>query len=346
MVRMIAIGVGCRRGCASEAIVALVRRALQGCEDIEGPRRLFSLAEKSDEPGLLEAARVLGYELTFLPREALAAVASRVATHSAAAQDRFGLPSVAEAAALVGGGEGAELRTPRLAENGATCAVAYAPYDASEARNPWGSERPGVAKLPRNALATPRRLDGTNGLHSHGDDNATPTWLCASVSFATQRRLGSRFCTAKSTDSQRPEPRGAVKSRERKRTTREAGLDLTASTAQAVPTLVNESLQRFDIATYACRSRNPVRSRTLPHAPCSAGPHRPAVVKLLRNSSAALRRLRRDNAGPMRLYASVSFAAQRRLESRFRVTRIEGGRKLTLCETIDARKTPSMATTP
>ena len=124
MAAMIAIGVGCRKSCPSEAIVAIVRRALADCPDVEGERRLFSLADKRGEPGLTAAAEVLGFNLDFLPRETLAAETSRLLTHSAAAQQQFGLASVAEAAALAGAGTGGRLLGPRLAANGATCAIA------------------------------------------------------------------------------------------------------------------------------------------------------------------------------------------------------------------------------
>jgi cobalt-precorrin 5A hydrolase len=124
MAGLIAIGLGCRKNCASEAIVALVRRALADCAGVVGARRLFSLADKKDERGLNAAAATLGYDLVFLPREALAAAAPRLLTRSAATQSRFGLDSVAEAAALAGAGPEARLLGPRLAANGATCAIA------------------------------------------------------------------------------------------------------------------------------------------------------------------------------------------------------------------------------
>jgi cobalt-precorrin 5A hydrolase len=126
MAGLSAIGVGCRRSCPGEAIVELVRKALLGCGDIEGDRRLFSLAEKSDEPGLIAAARALGFDLVFLPQTALAAVEPRLLTRSAATRRRFGLDSVAEAAALAGAGAKGTLLGPRLAANGATCAIARA----------------------------------------------------------------------------------------------------------------------------------------------------------------------------------------------------------------------------
>ena len=85
---------------------------------------MFTLDAKADEPGLVEAARLLGAKLTSLPLTALNAQAGRVLTPSAAAQSRFGAFNIAEAAALAGAGEGGRLIGPRLAADGATCAVA------------------------------------------------------------------------------------------------------------------------------------------------------------------------------------------------------------------------------
>ena len=113
MAGMIAIGIGCRKSCASEAIVAIVERALADCPGNEGVRGLFSLADKRGEPGLNAAARTLGFDLVFLSREALAAATPRLLTRSAAA--------------LAGGGPEARLLAPRLAANGATCAIAFVP---------------------------------------------------------------------------------------------------------------------------------------------------------------------------------------------------------------------------
>jgi cobalt-precorrin 5A hydrolase len=122
--RIVAIGVGCRAGVAGEAIAALARRALAEAGAPEGERRMFTLAAKADEPGLIEAARLVGAKLVALPLAALEAQADRILTPSAAAQSRFGAPNVAEAAALAGAGEGGQLLGPRLAADGATCAVA------------------------------------------------------------------------------------------------------------------------------------------------------------------------------------------------------------------------------
>ena len=124
MSRIVAIGVGCRAGVAGEAIAALTRRALEEAGAPEGERRMFTLAAKAAEPGLIEAARIIGVALTPLPLAALKAQAGHILTPSAPAQARFGAPNIAEAAALAGAGVGGRLLRPRLAAGGATCAVA------------------------------------------------------------------------------------------------------------------------------------------------------------------------------------------------------------------------------
>jgi len=122
--RVVAIGVGCRAGVAGETIAALARRALAEAGAPEGEMRMFTLAAKAGEPGLIEAARLLGATLTPLTLEALEAEAERIVTPSAPARARFGAPNIAEAAALAGAGSGGRLLSPRLAADGATCAVA------------------------------------------------------------------------------------------------------------------------------------------------------------------------------------------------------------------------------
>ncbi|MBV9907716.1 MAG: cobalamin biosynthesis protein [Hyphomicrobiales bacterium] len=122
--RIVAIGVGCRAGVAGEAVAALARRALAETAAPEGEIGLFTLAAKANEPGLIEAARILGVAITPLPLAALNAQAGRILTPSAPAQARFGAPNIAEAAALAGAGVGGRLLGPRLAADGVTCAIA------------------------------------------------------------------------------------------------------------------------------------------------------------------------------------------------------------------------------
>ena len=142
MSRIVAIGVGCRAGVAGEAIAALARRALNEAGAPKGVMCMFTLAAKADEPGLIEAARILCTELTPLPLAALKAQAGRILSPSAPAQARFGAPNIAEAAALAGAGVGGRLLAPRLAADGATCAVAL-----SQGR-PWDGATCPVALTP------------------------------------------------------------------------------------------------------------------------------------------------------------------------------------------------------
>lgn len=124
MTRIVAIGVGCRAGVTGATIAALARRALAEAGEPTGERRMFTIADKAHESGIIEAARLLGAPLSSLPPEALQAERNRVLTRSDAAEARFGIPAVAEAAALVGAGAGGRLLGPRLAADGATCAIA------------------------------------------------------------------------------------------------------------------------------------------------------------------------------------------------------------------------------
>lgn len=125
----IAIGIGCRRGCAGAAIVALVRRALEeaGCEKAQldgATAALFTHQAKSVEAGLFEAASELGLPLVFLDAATLSDAAPRAVTRSAKVTALFDLPSIAETAALAGAGAGAELLVPRASAAGASCAIA------------------------------------------------------------------------------------------------------------------------------------------------------------------------------------------------------------------------------
>lgn len=100
--RRLHAGVGCRRGADAPTILAALARTLEdhGLE----PAALASLStvtEKTDEPGMGEAARRLGVPLLAFAAPQLAAIST---PHpSPAAGQRFGLPpfSVCEAAALL-----------------------------------------------------------------------------------------------------------------------------------------------------------------------------------------------------------------------------------------------------
>jgi len=117
----IAIGVGCRKGIAADAVIRLVTTSSAGLRPAIG---LFTVEDKRGEAGLIEAADRLGLKLTFLTHAELAAVAPYTVTPSPAAEARFGLPSIAEAASLAAFAGKARLIVPRQAEAGVTVAIA------------------------------------------------------------------------------------------------------------------------------------------------------------------------------------------------------------------------------
>ncbi|MGH6824033.1 MAG: cobalamin biosynthesis protein [Methylocella sp.] len=119
-----AIGIGCKRGCASEAIIALVERAIAAAACAGAPAALFTHAAKQNEAGLANAAKALGLPLVFLDGQVLRQVSLRAATNSPRVMAMFGLPSIAEAAALAGAGPSSVLLVARMSDGGASCAIA------------------------------------------------------------------------------------------------------------------------------------------------------------------------------------------------------------------------------
>ncbi len=127
MLSQVAIGIGCRKGAPADAIAALARKMLREAPPF-ARATLFSIARKSEEAGLHAAAEILGLDLVFLDDAEFLAGQAEFATRGAAASEkvrqRTGFASVAEAAALMGGGPTARLILRRRAENGVTCAIA------------------------------------------------------------------------------------------------------------------------------------------------------------------------------------------------------------------------------
>jgi cobalt-precorrin 5A hydrolase len=120
---VIVAGVGFRLGTTAEEIEALVRQALSlhGAERLD---RLATEAGKASEPGFQEAARRLSVEPAACAAADLESVTDRLLTRSARVLEVTGLPSIAEAAALVAAGRDSRLLGPRLATARVTCALA------------------------------------------------------------------------------------------------------------------------------------------------------------------------------------------------------------------------------
>jgi cobalt-precorrin 5A hydrolase len=127
MLSKIAIGVGCKKGVGAAAVVALLRTTLDDAPPF-GRATLFTVARKFGEAGLREAADYLGFEIIFLDEEEFLArqeeFLQRGAAPSRKAHELTGFSSIAEAAALMGGGPQAKLILRRRAADGVTCAVA------------------------------------------------------------------------------------------------------------------------------------------------------------------------------------------------------------------------------
>ena len=117
-------GIGCRRDCPADDIVALVRAAEQAAG--APVTALAAPAAKAHEAGLPAAAAALGVAMLWVAPEALLAAQPRCVTRSACAGRTLGVASVAEGSALAAAGQGAELILPRIASARATCALARA----------------------------------------------------------------------------------------------------------------------------------------------------------------------------------------------------------------------------
>ncbi|MFD7094801.1 Rv2231c family pyridoxal phosphate-dependent protein CobC, partial [Streptomyces xanthophaeus] len=114
------VGVGGRAGVSVAEVCALVEETLRGAGlPSEAVTALATVESKAGEPGITGAAERFGVPLLSYPAEELASVA--VPHPSETAREAAGTPSVAEAAALAGGGE---LLVPKRRSVAATCAVA------------------------------------------------------------------------------------------------------------------------------------------------------------------------------------------------------------------------------
>ncbi|GGP83587.1 precorrin-3B C(17)-methyltransferase [Streptomyces melanogenes] len=98
------VGVGASKGAPVDEVLGLVEDAIRDAGlSLLSVSELATVDAKSDEPGILEAASRLGVPLTTYSAEELSRI--EVPNPSDAPLDAVGTPSVAEAAALAGGGE-------------------------------------------------------------------------------------------------------------------------------------------------------------------------------------------------------------------------------------------------
>jgi cobalt-precorrin 5A hydrolase len=121
----VAIGIGCKSSCSSEGHPG-PRRTRHHGGVLRGRARaaLFTHEAKKSEASLAAAAKALGLPLVFLDGQVLQNASLRAATNSPKVMAMFGLPSIAEAAALAGAGPSSVLLVARLSDGGASCAIA------------------------------------------------------------------------------------------------------------------------------------------------------------------------------------------------------------------------------
>jgi cobalt-precorrin 5A hydrolase len=122
---MIVAGIGCRKGASADDIGAVIGAALARAGfATKALDRIAAPELKRGEQGIAAAAAALGVPLVLIPEADLKAAGARAETRSERVLALIGIPSVAEAAALAGGGLSARLILPRIAVGSATCALA------------------------------------------------------------------------------------------------------------------------------------------------------------------------------------------------------------------------------
>src|SRR5262245_43282013 len=122
---MIAAGVGFRSDTSADEIERVVRLAL-GIFQLPA-ERLDAIATeqaKAGDPAFPEAARRLSVRLMACTVDDLDRVSGQVLSPSKLVLETKGVPSIAEASALVGAGRNGRLLGTRVATASATCAIA------------------------------------------------------------------------------------------------------------------------------------------------------------------------------------------------------------------------------
>lgn len=132
---VLALGVGCDRGCPPEELAALVRDTLEA--EALAPGSIACVASidlKMDEPAVHALAASLGVPARFFTAAELAEQAPRLQNPSDVVLKETGCPGVSEGAALAAAGPESELVVPKLKTKRATVAIARAPIGIDPAK--------------------------------------------------------------------------------------------------------------------------------------------------------------------------------------------------------------------
>ncbi len=128
---MTVAGVGCRKSATAIEIDAAIDVALEEAGRSRDALCLIATSDgKGGEKGLIEAAHGRGVKLVLVKPTALEAAGPRTRSFSPRIKEMFGVPSVAEAAALAAAGPEAALIVPRIVVGRVTCAIAGAGNEA------------------------------------------------------------------------------------------------------------------------------------------------------------------------------------------------------------------------
>lgn len=129
--KSVIVGVGCRRGVKAPAIIGAVDAALRKAGVKRDEVRLLASADiKSNEEGLLSAARLMGIPLRFVRSEDIRSSRRKFA-RSAFVEEKVKLPAVAEPAAILAGRR-TRLILPRMTSGPVTVALAREGFSWSE----------------------------------------------------------------------------------------------------------------------------------------------------------------------------------------------------------------------
>ena len=138
---VLALGIGCERGCPAEEVAALARGTLAEAGLAAGAvAAVVSIDLKTDEPAIRDLANSLGVPARFFPASRLLTETERLTIRSEAVFRATGCWGVAEGAALAAAGQAGALVMPRRQSRRATCAIARAPapLDPSAIGRPRG----------------------------------------------------------------------------------------------------------------------------------------------------------------------------------------------------------------
>ena len=124
---VLALGIGCERGCSAEEVADLARSALaEAGLAPEAVAAVVSIELKLAEPAIHSLAAQLGVPARFFPVRRVLLETPRLSERSAAAFRATGCWGVAEGAALAGVGPDGVLIVPKRKSRRSTCAIARA----------------------------------------------------------------------------------------------------------------------------------------------------------------------------------------------------------------------------